>query len=401
VLLTDKDAQDLQDLEDSEEEEEDQAPQGSSRGGSWLAGGGGSSSGGSSGVGGGSGGSWLAGKRTPSASGAPSPFSGTRVVALERAVTLATIDNYQASSAKLTWPAEPCPVGMSSTFGWRGRARAPTPRPCPAHRLCPQGEENDIVLLSLVRNNKAGNIGFLKMQNRINVLLSRARHGLYILGNAQSLEANASKAPMWHRVLEILDSQALVGRALQVRVCAPGSAFSWSTSPFGLAWLGALGSSAAAAARPCAGSRAAPPEQPAARPLAPQLRCQNHPDTITDVREPEDFATLAGDGGCGRACSAELPCGHACPRRCHVDDPQHKHACCFQPCARLHAACGHACAKLCHEPCGDCGVVVPETQLPCDHVARNLRCWLAQRAAEEVRCRETVEVQVSGLAAAG
>jgi hypothetical protein len=79
-----------------------------------------------------------------------------------------------------------------------------------------------VVLLSLVRNHRAGNIGFLKMQNRINVLLSRARHGLYILGNAQSLEANASKAPMWHRVLEILDSQALVGRVLQVRaICVP------------------------------------------------------------------------------------------------------------------------------------------------------------------------------------
>ncbi len=79
-----------------------------------------------------------------------------------------------------------------------------------------QGEENDVVLLSLVRNNKAGAIGFLKMRNRINVLLSRARHGLIMLGNAASLEANKRRAPMWHQVLDMLDQQGRVGQALQV-----------------------------------------------------------------------------------------------------------------------------------------------------------------------------------------
>lgn len=46
-----------------------------------------------------------------------------------------------------------------------------------------QGEENDIVLLSLVRNNHEDNIGFLKASNRVCVALSRARHGFYIFGN--------------------------------------------------------------------------------------------------------------------------------------------------------------------------------------------------------------------------
>lgn len=38
-----------------------------------------------------------------------------------------------------------------------------------------QGEENDIILLSLVRSNEQGKIGFLSIDNRICVSLSRAK----------------------------------------------------------------------------------------------------------------------------------------------------------------------------------------------------------------------------------
>lgn len=54
-----------------------------------------------------------------------------------------------------------------------------------------QGEENDIILLSLVRNNIEDDIGFLKVSNRVCVALSRARLGLYIFGSAKCL-INAS-----------------------------------------------------------------------------------------------------------------------------------------------------------------------------------------------------------------
>ena len=35
-----------------------------------------------------------------------------------------------------------------------------------------------MVIISLVRNNKEGKIGFLAETNRINVMLSRAQHGI-------------------------------------------------------------------------------------------------------------------------------------------------------------------------------------------------------------------------------
>jgi helicase required for RNAi-mediated heterochromatin assembly 1 len=38
-----------------------------------------------------------------------------------------------------------------------------------------QGEENDFILLSLVRSNNEDKIGFLEVENRVCVALSRAR----------------------------------------------------------------------------------------------------------------------------------------------------------------------------------------------------------------------------------
>lgn len=62
-----------------------------------------------------------------------------------------------------------------------------------------QGDENDIVLLSLVRSNDTGKIGFLNKPNRYCVALSRARHGLYVAGN---LEFLASKSDYWRGLLQ-------------------------------------------------------------------------------------------------------------------------------------------------------------------------------------------------------
>lgn len=52
-----------------------------------------------------------------------------------------------------------------------------------------QGEENDIILLSLVRSNANRKIGFLALKNRICVLLSRARDGFFVVGNINMLAA--------------------------------------------------------------------------------------------------------------------------------------------------------------------------------------------------------------------
>lgn len=53
-----------------------------------------------------------------------------------------------------------------------------------------QGQENDIVLISLVRSSESGKIGHLSSPNRLCVAISRARCGLYLFGN----DAQLSKA---------------------------------------------------------------------------------------------------------------------------------------------------------------------------------------------------------------
>ncbi len=46
-----------------------------------------------------------------------------------------------------------------------------------------QGREIDYVIFSAVRCNNRGSVGFLDNKRRINVSLTRAKHGLIIIGN--------------------------------------------------------------------------------------------------------------------------------------------------------------------------------------------------------------------------
>lgn len=72
-----------------------------------------------------------------------------------------------------------------------------------------QGEENDIILLSLVRSNEEGKVGFLKTENRICVALSRARNGLYIMGNMDNLYNSGN---LWKEIKQKLVDQDFYGK---------------------------------------------------------------------------------------------------------------------------------------------------------------------------------------------
>ncbi|KAK4278100.1 hypothetical protein QN277_015992 [Acacia crassicarpa] len=61
-----------------------------------------------------------------------------------------------------------------------------------------QGGEEDIIMISTVRSNKQGNVGFLSNRQRTNVALTRARHCLWILGNAETLKQSGS---VWRRLV--------------------------------------------------------------------------------------------------------------------------------------------------------------------------------------------------------
>ncbi|RLM78992.1 hypothetical protein C2845_PM12G23480 [Panicum miliaceum] len=61
-----------------------------------------------------------------------------------------------------------------------------------------QGAEEDVIIFSAVRSNTAGKIGFLADINRTNVALTRAKHCLWILGDAKTL---ASGKTIWRQIV--------------------------------------------------------------------------------------------------------------------------------------------------------------------------------------------------------
>ncbi len=64
-----------------------------------------------------------------------------------------------------------------------------------------QGEENTVILLSLVRSNSQGAIGFLEVENRVCVALSRAKNGFYLFGDAPNL---CKSSMLWWEVVQIM-----------------------------------------------------------------------------------------------------------------------------------------------------------------------------------------------------
>ena len=50
-----------------------------------------------------------------------------------------------------------------------------------------QGQERDVIIISMVRDNEKGDIGFLGDLRRMNVAITRARMKLIVIGNSETL----------------------------------------------------------------------------------------------------------------------------------------------------------------------------------------------------------------------
>lgn len=162
-----------------------------------------------------------------------------------------------------------------------------------------QGEENDIVLLSMVRSNNFGSIGFLENQNRVAVALSRARRGLYIFGNAGCLMATegtdnslGNRSGLYRDILFHMRDQKMldVDRGLPIT-------------------------------------------------------CVKHGRELYIV-EADQF--LQTNGGCNQRCDRILLCGHPCPAFCHVFS--HSELICPLPCPKI-LNCKHECSEICGNMC--------------------------------------------------
>ncbi|RAQ63078.1 nonsense-mediated mRNA decay protein [Aspergillus flavus] len=106
-----------------------------------------------------------------------------------------------------------------------------------------QGEESEIVIASLTRSNKNGDIGFMAAPQRLNVLLSRARDVLIMVGNPKTFLSSKKGECVWRPFVDQLQTSGHLYDGLPVK-------------------------------------------------------CEQHPKRLAVLQSPDDFDAKCPDGGC-------------------------------------------------------------------------------------------------------
>merc|ERR1712190_618496 len=73
-----------------------------------------------------------------------------------------------------------------------------------------QGMEQGLVLFSATRNNESRALGFLADQRRMNVMLTRAKQGLVVLGNSDTLRHSDTIQSRWPSWLDWVEERGAV-----------------------------------------------------------------------------------------------------------------------------------------------------------------------------------------------
>ena len=77
-----------------------------------------------------------------------------------------------------------------------------------------QGQERDVIVFSAVRCNEHGFVGFLDDEKRMNVLLTRARRGMIVIGNKKTL----GKCDLWNKWIAWVEENKLARDCTQDNV---------------------------------------------------------------------------------------------------------------------------------------------------------------------------------------
>ena len=192
-----------------------------------------------------------------------------------------------------------------------------------------QGEENKIVILSVVRGNILDFIGHCAVDNRVCVAFSRAKEGFFVIGNEERLREAGRKtsSKLWNKILSCFKDNNAIGTALP-------------------------------------------------------LCCPMHNHIVTLVSNSEDFEVVK-HGGCDLKCEFILPCKHMCPHMCHPGS--HDEVTCAIDCKNT-LPCQHPCPGKCGVDCSTvfCTAVLDKTA-PCGHLIR-IACGLVGEDVLDYTC---------------
>lgn len=303
-----------------------------------------------------------------------------------------------------------------------------------------QGDENDIVILSLVRV-KPGN-RFVSLLNRFIVASSRARLGFYIVGSKSAVSelvpnTNTLKGPKhWLKLLEHL-SHSDPSKLPSTTSASPESSIS-STMKVHIASVGHEDLDGYLKSR----------IGPALPVCCPQHRCQSRLD-VPSIASQRVFPNESNwTTFCNEKCTSQLRCGHLCNKGCHIFNPwEHERQCqevvystcpshkipmacldiirfqtnhmkrvedifthpdskwkCCHEVKVSQPHCGHKLVLPCHEymACENgsqalpkCEVIVEDFRLSCGHVIKGPPCWAYHEylRGSLPKCNEMVTVR--------
>ena len=157
-----------------------------------------------------------------------------------------------------------------------------------------QGSENDVLIISLVRSNSSGSIGFLKEPARRIVAQSRAKFGMYFVGNNKTFQAASEK---WKSFILSMSARSCLSP--KIPLCCPRHATMCA---------------------PC-------------------------------VEADEDGVNHIMEGICNEICGCVMSCGeHFCDKKCHgpAGDNGDLHVICYR---KVQDKChfGHSIERVCYQ----------------------------------------------------
>ncbi|KAF8065342.1 P-loop containing nucleoside triphosphate hydrolase protein [Lyophyllum atratum] len=167
-----------------------------------------------------------------------------------------------------------------------------------------QGEESDIVIASLTRSNPNHDIGFMFSPERLNVLLSRARNGLILIGDSNTFTKSKKGGPLWQKFFAHIKSHIYDGFP---------------------------------------------------------VKCEQHPRKKALLVSEVQFEQHCPEGGCNELCGAFLSCGiHQCSSKCHQLYDHSKIRC--EGIVRAQCHKGHNRSRWCYQPFPLCKKCIEEAK---------------------------------------